>query len=88
MWIGLSRSHREVACPVTTRFEKNNDFFLNKKIRFFLFKSDFFNLFYFFIYLIFLKSGIHNVIKYFTIRLSGVSTATQLHKCAYFVLLY
>ena len=29
------------------------------------------------IYLIVLKSGIHNVIKYFTFMLSGVNTATQ-----------
>ena len=36
----------------------------------------------FFIDLIFFKSGIHNVIKYFTIRLSGVNTATQV--CALF----
>ena len=37
----------------------------------------------------FFKSGIHNVIKYLTIRISGVNTASsQLHKCAHFVLLY
>ena len=41
-----------------------------KKNHDFLFKSDFFFFFFF-------KSGIHNVIKYLTIRLSGVNTATQ-----------
>ena len=40
----------------------------------------------FFIYLIFFKSGIHNVIKYFTIRLSGVNTATQVCALCAFVL--
>ena len=36
--------------------------------------------------MIFLKSGIHNVIKYFTIRLSGVNTATQVCALCAFVL--
>ena len=40
----------------------------------------------FFIYLIFLKSGIHNVIKYLTIRLFGVNTATQVCALCAFVL--
>ena len=40
----------------------------------------------FFIYLIFFKSGIHNVIKYLTIRLSGVNTATQVCALCAFVL--
>ena len=40
----------------------------------------------FLIYLIFFKSGIHNVIKYFTIRLSGVNTATQVCALCAFVL--
>ena len=66
------------------RVEKNHDFFLNKKNLIFLCKSDFFYLF--FIYLIFFKSGIHNVIKYFTIRLSGVNTATQVCALCAFVL--
>ena len=39
-----------------------------------------------FIYLIFLKSGIHNIIKYFTIRLSGINTATQVCALCAFVL--
>ena len=52
----------------------------NKKIRYFFFKSDFF------FFLIFFKSGIHNVIKYFTIRLSGVNTATQVCALCAFVL--
>ena len=34
----------------------------------------------------FLKSGIHNVIKYFSIRLSGVNTATQVCALCAFVL--
>ena len=63
----------------TSRVEKNNDFFLNQKNRIFLFKSDFF------VYLFF-KSGIHNVIKYLTIRLSGVNTATQVCTLCAFVL--
>ena len=46
----------------------------------FLFQSDFFYLFDFF------KSGIHNVIKYLTIRLSGVNTATQVCAHCAFVL--
>ena len=54
--------------------------FFKIKNRIFLFNSDFF------IYLIFLKSGIHNVIKYFTIRLSGVNTATQVCALCAFVL--
>ena len=33
-----------------------------------------------------MKSGIHNVIKYFTIRLSGVNTATQVCALCAFVL--
>ena len=53
------------------RVEKNHDFFFNKKIRFFIFC---------------LKSGIHIVIKYFTIRLSGVNTATQVCALCAFVL--
>ena len=40
----------------------------------------------FFIYWIFLKSGIHNVIKYLTIRLFGVNTATQVCALCAFVL--
>ena len=59
----------------TARVEKNPDL-KKKKNRIFLFKSDFF-------YLIFLKYGIHNVIKYFIIRLSGVNTATQV--CALYL---
>ena len=51
-----------------------------KKIMIFLFRSDFF------IYLIFFKSGIHNVIKYLTIKLSGVNTATQVCAIYAFVL--
>ena len=43
-------------------------------------KSDFFYL-----NRIFFKSGIHNVIKYFTIRLSGVNTATQVCTLCAFV---
>ena len=35
---------------------------------------------------IFFKSGIHNVIKYFTIRLSGVNIATQVCALCAFVL--
>ena len=50
-----------------------------KKNHDFLFQSDFF------IFFIFLKSGIH-VIKYFTIRLSGVNTATQVCALCAFVL--
>ena len=50
----------------------------------FLFKSDFY-LFDFSIYLIFFKSGIH-VIKYLTIRLSVVNTATQVCALCAFVL--
>ena len=59
------------------RVEKNNDLFLNQTNRIFLY------LFYF---LLFFKSGIHNVIKYFTIRLSGVKTATQVCALCAFVL--
>ena len=33
-----------------------------------------------------MKSGIHNVIKYLTIRLSGVNTATQVYAHCAFVL--
>ena len=33
-----------------------------------------------------MKSGIHNVIKYLTIRLSGVNTATQVFALCAFVL--
>ena len=36
--------------------------------------------------MIFLKSGIHNVIKYLTIRLSGVNTTTQVCALCAFVL--
>ena len=44
-------------------------------------------LFILFFYLSdFVKSGIHNVIKYFTIRLSGVNTATQVCALCAFVL--
>ena len=59
------------------RVEKNHDFFLNKKNWIFL------NLNW--IFFIYLKSGIH-VIKYFTIRLSGVNTATQVCALCAFVL--
>ena len=63
-------------CLHVRRVEKKK-----KKInRIFLFKSDFF------IYLIFLKSGIHIVIKYLTIRPSGVSTAKQVCTLCTFVL--
>ena len=37
-------------------------------------------------FFIFFKSGIHNVIKYLTIRLSGVNTATQVYALCAFVL--
>ena len=53
------------------RVEKNHDF---------LFRWDFFYLFDFF------KSGIHNVIKYLTIKLSGINTATQVCALCAFVL--
>ena len=53
-------------------------FFKSKKSDLFDLKSDFF--------LFFFKSGIHNVIKYFTIRLSGVNTATQVCALCAFVL--
>ena len=62
------------------RVEKNHDFFLNQK------NLIFYLNWIFVIYLIFLKSGIHNVIKYFTIRLSGVNTATQVCAHCAFVL--
>ena len=52
----------------------------------FLFKSDFFIYLIFCIYLIFFKSGIHNVIKYLTIRLFGVNTATKVCALCAFVL--
>ena len=62
-------------------------FFLNKKIRFFKnLNRIFIYLFDIFIYFIFFKSGIHNVIKYFTIRLSGVNTTTQVCTLCAFVL--
>ena len=57
------------------RVEKNNDFFLNKKNRIFLIY-----LFYFFLNLV------YNVIKYLTIRLSGVNTTTQVCALCAFVL--
>ena len=52
----------------------------NQKNLIFLFKSDFF------LYLIFKNSGIHNIIKYFTIRLFDVNTATQVCALCAFVL--
>ena len=52
--------HMIAIISIKCRVEKNNDY-LNR---------------IFFIYLIFFKSGIHNVIKYLTIGLSGVNTAT------------
>ena len=54
--------------------------YMVEKIMIFFLKSDFF------IYLIFLKSGIHYVIKYLTIRLLGVNTATQVCTLCVFVL--
>ena len=54
-----------------------------KQIGFFYLNQIFF---IYLIYLIFLKSGIHNVIKYFTIRLSGVNTATKVCALCAFVL--
>ena len=67
-----------------TRVEKNHD--LKKKSNLFDLNRIFFIYLIFFIHLIFLKSGIHNVIKYFTIRLSGVNTATQVCPLCAFVL--
>ena len=59
---------------ISSRVEKNHD--LKKNIY----------LFDFLIYLIFWKPGIHHVIKYLTIRLSGVNTATQVCALCAFVL--
>ena len=50
-----------------------------KKIRFFKIQIGFFKFILF-------KSGIHNVIKYLTIRLSGVNTAAQVCAHCAFVL--
>ena len=78
MWQVVFKNYfgKFISCP-RCRVEKNYDlkiFFLNLN-----------RIFYFiFIYLIVLKSGIHNVIKYFTIRLSGVNTNTQVcARCAF-----
>ena len=68
-----------------SRVEKNHDFFLIKKIGFLKILIRFFYLFDFFIYLIF-KNLVYSVIKYLTIRLSGVNTATQVCALCAFVL--
>ena len=71
--------HRMPGCELLmSRVKKIKKFFYKRSI--FLFKSDFVN------YLIFFKSGIQNVIKYLTIRLSGVNTATQVCALCAFVL--
>ena len=60
---GAESLQRNLCGCMTNRVEKKHDFLFIKIWIFFMF--DFF------------KSGIYDVIKYLTIRLSGVNTATQ-----------
>ena len=76
----MSRAHE----LFVNRFEKNHDLKKKKKNRFFYLNRIFLIYLIFYLFDFFFKSGTHNVIKYFTIRLSGVNTATQVCAlCAY-----